>query len=84
MWILKLNHLTNPIDTLPSLVIPFLEYCKKDGHLVEFCFRRKRDEWQGSEVSSRNMYHLSHGIHVPHSQRCPARSRDALSQITRP
>jgi hypothetical protein len=39
------------------------DYCRRDGHLVEFCFRRKRDEQREYELKYRNMYHPPHGIH---------------------
>ena len=41
------------------------EYCKRDGHLAEFSFRRKRDEGQEYELNNREMYHPYHSICVP-------------------
>jgi hypothetical protein len=74
VWVLKPNHLRNPLDTLPNIsedplpkakkpsrvthtdkkvsqqppkreVRYHYDYCHRDSHLVEFFFRRKRDEW---------------------------------------
>jgi hypothetical protein len=39
------------------------EYYERDDHLAAFCFRRKRDERRGFEVSRKSMYHHSHGVH---------------------
>jgi hypothetical protein len=47
------------------------EYYERDGHLDSFCFRRKRDEWQVSGSSRKDMDHPSHGVHVQPVQRCP-------------
>jgi hypothetical protein len=60
------------------------DYCHRDGHLAEFCFRRKRDERREYELNSRNMYHPPHGVHVLHIQRRNARPRDAMPQGARP
>ena len=59
------------------------EYCKRDGHHAEFCFRRKRDERQECELKNRDMYHPSHGVHVPLVQRHSARPRGAMPQGAR-
>jgi hypothetical protein len=37
------------------------DYCYRDGHLVKFCFRRKRDERREYELNNRNMYRLFRG-----------------------
>jgi hypothetical protein len=47
------------------------EYCERDGHLAVFCFRRKRDEQHGSELSRGNMNRPSHGVHELSVQRRP-------------
>jgi hypothetical protein len=60
------------------------DYCRREGHLVEFCFRRKRDERREYELNNRNMYHPPHGIHVPPVQRRNARLRGAMPQGARP
>ena len=59
------------------------EYCKRDGHHAEFCFRRKRDERQECELKNRDMYHPSHGVHVPPIQRHSAIPRGAMPQGAR-
>jgi hypothetical protein len=43
-----------------------------------FCFRRKRDERRGSELSRRNMARPCHGVHNFPAQRCLARYRGDL------
>jgi hypothetical protein len=55
-----------------------------NGHLVVFCFRRKRGERLGFEVSRRDMYHPSHGLHDPPAQGCTARPSGAFPQVARP
>jgi hypothetical protein len=60
------------------------DYCEREGHLTAFCFKRKRDEWWGSESTRRNMNHPSHGIYDFPAHRCPMRPRGALPHDTRP
>jgi hypothetical protein len=60
------------------------DYCHRDGHLAEFCFRRKRDERREYELNNQNIYRLPHGVHVPPIQRRSARSRGAMLQGDRP
>jgi hypothetical protein len=60
------------------------DYCHRDGHLIEFCFRRKRDERREYELNNRNMYRPPHGVHVPPVQRHNARTRGAIPQGARP
>jgi hypothetical protein len=60
------------------------DYYHRDGHLVEFCFRRKRDEWQEYELNNQNMYRPPHGVHVLPVQRRNARLRGAMPQGARP
>jgi hypothetical protein len=45
------------------------DYCERDGHLADFCFRRKKDERWVSESSRKNMNHPSHGVHAHPVQR---------------
>jgi hypothetical protein len=46
------SHKQNP----PKREVRFhCEYCERDGHLADFCSRRKRDEWRVSESSRKNM-----------------------------
>jgi hypothetical protein len=33
------------------------EYCRRNGHLAEFCFRRKREERLARELANNNRYH---------------------------
>jgi hypothetical protein len=60
------------------------DYCHRDGHLAEFCFRRKRDERREYKLNNRNMCHPPHGVHVPPVQRRSARPRSAMPQGARP
>jgi len=60
------------------------EYCERDGHLIEYCFRRKRDERREFELNNRDMFHPSYGVHVPPVQRHSARPRGAMPQGARP
>jgi len=41
------------------------EYCHREGHLVEFCFRRKRDERRELEWNNQDRYHSSVGFEEP-------------------
>jgi hypothetical protein len=46
--------------------IPFrCEYCGKERHLAEFCYKRKRDEGLGREQANQDRYRQSHGIPEP-------------------
>jgi hypothetical protein len=36
-----------------------------DGHLAEFCFRRKREERLARELANKDRYHPSHGVLEP-------------------
>jgi hypothetical protein len=60
------------------------DYCEREGHLAAFCFRRKRDEWRGPELSRGNMNRLSHGIHDPPIKRHPVGPRGDLPFAARP
>jgi hypothetical protein len=60
------------------------EYCERDGHLAVFCFRRKRDEQHGSELSRGNMNRPSYGVHELSVQRRPSRFRCALPHAVKP
>jgi hypothetical protein len=60
------------------------DYCHRDGHLAEFCFRRERDEQREYELNNRNMYRPPHGIHVLPVQRHGTRLKGALPQGPRP
>jgi hypothetical protein len=41
------------------------EHCGRDGHLVEFCFRRKREERLARELANKDRYHPSCGVPEP-------------------
>lgn len=110
VWILKPNHLRNPLDTLPNISdkplpkapprvnqihkrvshpppkreVYHCDYCKRDGHLFEFCFRRKRDERRESEFYQQNVHRPSHGMHGSPTQRHTTRPRGARPQGARP
>src|SRR5579859_81565 len=61
------------------------EYCQRDGHLAEFCFRRKRDERREFEWNNRDRYHSSQvGFDVPPTQRCFDRPRGVRPQVPEP
>jgi hypothetical protein len=46
--------------------IPFrCEYCGKEKHLAEFCYKRKRDERLAREQANQDRYRQSHGIPEP-------------------
>jgi hypothetical protein len=46
--------------------IPFrCEYCGKERHLAEFCYKRKRDERLAREKANQDRYLQSHGIPDP-------------------
>lgn len=68
----------------PPKVRYHCEYCKRNGHLVGFCFRRKKDERHEFEVNNWNTYRQPHGVHVPPVERRFARPRGAMPQGTRP
>jgi hypothetical protein len=38
------------------------EYCGRDGHKGEFCFKRKREERVAKEWANKDMYNPSHGV----------------------
>jgi hypothetical protein len=60
------------------------DYCHRDGHLVKFCFRRKRDEQREYELNNQNMYCPPHGMYVSPIQRRNARPRGVMPQGARP
>lgn len=49
------------------------EYCKRWGHLEEFCFRKKKALRREREWGNRDMYHPSHGVHAPRAAPPPRR-----------
>jgi hypothetical protein len=41
------------------------EHCGRDGHLVEFCFRRDREDRLARELANKDRYRPSRGVHEP-------------------
>jgi hypothetical protein len=41
------------------------EHCGRDGHLVEFCFRRKREERLARVLANKDRYRPSRGVPEP-------------------
>jgi hypothetical protein len=41
------------------------EHCGRDGHLAEFCFRRKREERLARELANKDRYRPSRGMPEP-------------------
>jgi hypothetical protein len=82
----RVTHTHKKVSQQPSKreVRYHCDYCHRDGHLVEFCFRRKRDEWREYELNNWNMYRPPHGVHVSPIQRHNARPRGAMPQGARP
>jgi hypothetical protein len=75
-----LSHKQSP----PKREVRFhCEYYKRDGHLADFCFRRKREERRVSESNEKNMNRPSHGVHAQPIQRHPARPRGVVPLAAR-
>jgi hypothetical protein len=49
----------------PKLKPFHCEHCGLDGHLAEFCFRRKREERLARELANKDRYHPSRGVPEP-------------------
>jgi hypothetical protein len=41
------------------------EFCGKDGHKKEFCYKRKREVRMAKELGNKDRYHPSHGVPEP-------------------
>jgi hypothetical protein len=41
------------------------DYCGKEGHKDEFCFKRKREERMAKEWENKDRYNPSHGVPKP-------------------
>jgi len=81
----KVNHNKRVSQQPPKREVRYhCKHCHRDGHLVEFCFRRKRDERREYELNNRNMYRPPHGVHVPLVQRRITRPRGTKPQGARP
>jgi hypothetical protein len=44
------------------------DYCGRDGHNGEFCFKRKREERMAKEWADKDKYHHSNGVLEPRMQ----------------
>jgi hypothetical protein len=49
----------------PKLVRFHCDYCGKEGHKDEFCFKRKREERMAKEWANKDRYNPSHGVPKP-------------------
>jgi hypothetical protein len=49
----------------PKLKPFHCEHCGRDGHLAEFCFRRKREERLARELANKDRYRPSRGVPNP-------------------
>jgi hypothetical protein len=49
----------------PKLVRFHYDYCGRDGHNDEFCFKRKREERMAKEWANKDKYHPSNGVLEP-------------------
>jgi hypothetical protein len=52
----------------PKLVWFHCGYCGRDGHMEEFCFKRKREERMAKEWANKDKYHPSDGVLGPRMQ----------------
>jgi hypothetical protein len=52
----------------PKLVKFHCDYCGRDGHKGEFCFKRKREERMAKEWANKDKYHPSNGVLEPRVQ----------------
>jgi hypothetical protein len=52
----------------PKLVQFHCDYCGRDGHKGEFCFKRKREERMAKEWANKDKYHPSNGVLEPRVQ----------------
>jgi hypothetical protein len=44
------------------------EFCGKDGHKKEFCYKRRREARMAKEWANKDRYHLSHDVPEPRVQ----------------
>jgi hypothetical protein len=58
-----------PHPNLKPKVMKFhCDYCGRDGHKSEFCFKRKREERMAKEWANKYKYHPSNGVLEPRVQ----------------
>jgi hypothetical protein len=50
----------------PKPILFHCEFCGKDGHKREFCYKRKREARMAKEWVNKDRYHPSHGVLKPH------------------
>jgi hypothetical protein len=60
----KPEHKGSP-KSKPKLKPFYCEHCRRDGHLAEFCFRRKREERLARMFANKDRYHPSCGVLEP-------------------
>jgi hypothetical protein len=58
----------------PKLVRFYCDYCGRDGHKGEFCFKRKREERMAKEWANKDKYHPSNGVLEPRVQMLRAKA----------
>jgi hypothetical protein len=51
-----------------KLMLFHCDYCERDGHKDEFCFKKKREERMSKEWANKDKYHPSNGVLEPHVQ----------------
>jgi hypothetical protein len=59
----------------PKLVQFHCDYCGRDGHKGEFCFKRRREERMEKEWANKDKYHPSNGVLEPRVQMPRAKVR---------
>jgi hypothetical protein len=52
----------------PKIVKFHCDYCGRDGHKIEFCFKRKCEERMTKEWANKDKYHPSNGVLEPYVQ----------------
>jgi hypothetical protein len=50
----------------PKPICFHCEFCGKDGHKREFCYKRRREARMAKEWTNKDRYHPSHGVPEPH------------------
>jgi hypothetical protein len=49
----------------PKPILFHCEFCGKDGHKREFCYKRKKEARMAKEWANKDRYHPSHGVPEP-------------------
>jgi hypothetical protein len=55
------------------------DFCGKDGHKREFCFKRKREEKMAKEWANKDKYHPPNGVLEPRVQM--SRAKDGVRTV---